>query len=68
MPRFMLRGVVRFMWNGVQGATSTHILTALGAERVAFCDYATWQGEHADMLRGLPALGHAGMSMMVATL
>ena len=46
------------------GALSTHILQKLGAERIAFCDYATWEGEHAETLRGLPALGHPGMSMM----
>ena len=50
------------------GAVSTHILTGLGARRAAFCDYASWQGEHSETLRGLPALGHAGMSMMVVTL
>lgn len=50
------------------GALSTRIMAKLGAERVAYCDYGAWQGEHAETLRGLPSLGHPGMSMMVVTL
>ena len=50
------------------GALSTHIVHKLGAERIAFLDYAAWQGEHAETLRGLPALGHPGMSMLAVGL
>lgn len=50
------------------GALSTHIMQANGAERIAFCDYATWEGDHADSLRSLPGLGHPGMSMMAVKL
>ena len=50
------------------GAISTHVMTKLDAERLAFCDYAKWKGEHDETLRGLPGLGHPGMSMMVVDL
>lgn len=51
------------------GSGSTHIMETLGAETIAYCDYATWgEGAEGETLRGLPAMGHPGMSMKVRAL
>lgn len=50
------------------GAISTQIMLKQSAEKIAFCDYSTWTGKNAETLRGLPALGHEGMSMMLVNL